>query len=48
MIGDHGEEDAHELELGRPRAESKLSRRASDPFKDEPDEFGEFVDEGRQ
>ena len=42
MIRDH-EEDAHELVHDRPRAESTLSRRASDPFKDEPDGFGEFA-----
>lgn len=42
MIKDH-EEDAHELEHERPRAGSTLSRRTSDPFRDEPDEFGEFA-----
>jgi hypothetical protein len=43
MMQDHGEEDAHELPDGRPRAGSTLSRRASDPFRDEPDEFGGFA-----
>lgn len=43
MIGDHGEEDAHELGHGRPRAESTLSRRLSDPFRDELDRFGELA-----
>jgi hypothetical protein len=42
MIRDH-EEDAHELVHERPRAGSTLSRRASDPFRDESDGFGEFA-----
>lgn len=42
MIRDH-EEDAHELVHGRPPGGSTLTRRASDPFRDEPDGFGEFA-----
>jgi magnesium transporter len=43
MLRDHEEEDAHELVHERSRAGSTLSRRASDPFRDEPDGFGEFA-----
>lgn len=45
MLEDHVEEDTHNAGhgTGRPRAASNLSRRASDPFRDSADEFGEFA-----
>ena len=43
MLRDDGEQNAHELEYGRLQAGSTRSRRASDPFRDEPDDFGEFA-----
>lgn len=49
LMGGHPEEEeGRRLEngaahgTGRVRANSALSRRASDPFKDQGDEFGEF------
>jgi magnesium transporter len=42
MVGDDGDQDIRELGHGRPRTGSTLSRRMSDPFRNESDEFGEF------